>query len=85
MDAMKDFVGGVVRADDFDVADGTRRESQRLPTLTLFMTHVDDSVPLKMIRRNVNVVRIRAIVAIPKQQANAADVIWLRQLNHDRA
>ena len=82
---MKDFVGGVVRTDDLDITNRSRRKSDCLPTLAFLVTHVHYAVPLQMIRRDVDVVGIRAIVAIPKQKADATDVIGLRELNYDRA
>lgn len=83
MNAVKDFVGGVVSTDNLDVTDGTRRKSDGLPALAHFVPLVDDSVPLEMIRRHVDVVRVRTRVTIPEQKTNASDVIWLGKLNDD--
>ena len=84
MDAVKYFVGGVVSADDLDVAHGPRRECDGLPTLTFLVSSVNDAMPLQMIRRNVDVVGIRTVVAIPQEQPNAPDKIRLWKLDDDR-
>ena len=68
MDAVEDFVGRVARPDDPDVDDGTTGEGDGLPRPTGDLAPVADHVPVLVVPRHLDVVRVRTVVTVPQQQ-----------------
>lgn len=61
------LIFGVVRAHQLDVSNGSGSEIQILPRTAMIFLIIDDTVPLLLIYRHLNEIRIRSIVLVPQQ------------------
>ena len=68
VNAVKDFVGGVVRSDDSNENDGTTGEGDVLPRTTCDFGTVEDHVPLLLVKADLDEVGVGPLVAVPQQE-----------------
>ncbi|RNA10308.1 hypothetical protein BpHYR1_048791 [Brachionus plicatilis] len=78
---MKHFIGRVVSAGDAHKRDGPLRKHNNLPGAARLVALVGHHAPIALVQRGLYTIAVRALVAVPEQQAHRADDKRLRQLH----
>ena len=68
VDAVEHLIGGVVSTHDANEDDRSSRKGDELPRTTGDLWAIENDLPVFLVEADLDVVRVRALVAVPQQK-----------------